>query len=101
MPAIRTTDVFDHWFDRLRDLRTRVRIQARIDRLATGNPGDHKSVGGGVNELRIDLGPGYRVYYTQSGAVLVILLCGVISLRSRLTLTGPKPLQQTSIRNES
>jgi putative addiction module killer protein len=76
MPTVRTTDVFDHWFDRLRDLRTRVRIQARIDRLATGNPGDHKSVGGGVNELRIDLGPDYRVYYTQSGAVLVILLCG-------------------------
>lgn len=71
MPSIRTTDVFDQWFVRIRDLRARVRVQARIDRLALGNPGDHKSVGGGVTELRIDYGPGYRVYYTQRGAVLV------------------------------
>lgn len=86
MLNIRTTDVFDHWFNRLRDLRARVRVQARIDRLATGNPGDHKPVGGGVNELRIDEGPGYRVYYTHRGAVLVILLCG-----------GSKSTQQTDI----
>ena len=76
MPSIRTTDVFDHWFARIRDLRARVRVQARIDRLAMGNAGDHKSVGGGVTELRIDYGPGYRVYYTQRGSVLVVLLCG-------------------------
>jgi putative addiction module killer protein len=76
MPSIRTTDVFDHWFSHLRDLRARVRVQARIDRMAMGNPGDHKAVGAGVTELRIDYGPGYRVYYTQRGAVLVILLCG-------------------------
>ncbi|WP_109478494.1 type II toxin-antitoxin system RelE/ParE family toxin [Paraburkholderia sp. C35] len=76
MTSIRTTEVFDHWFVRIRDLRARVRVQARIDRLAMGNPGDHKSVGGGVQEMRIDYGPGYRVYYTQRGAVLVVLLCG-------------------------
>ncbi|BCF89244.1 MULTISPECIES: type II toxin-antitoxin system RelE/ParE family toxin [Paraburkholderia] len=76
MPSIRTTDVFDHWFVRIRDLRARVRVQARIDRLAMGNPGDHKSVGAGVTELRIDYGPGYRVYYTQRGSILVVLLCG-------------------------
>ncbi|MFP3553609.1 type II toxin-antitoxin system RelE/ParE family toxin [Paraburkholderia sp. SIMBA_049] len=64
------------WFVRIRDLRARVRVQARIDRLAMGNPGDHKSVGGGVLELRIDYGPGYLVYYTQRGSVLVVLLCG-------------------------
>lgn len=52
------------------------RIQARVDRLAMGNPGDWKSVGGKVNELRIAHGPGYRIYYVQSGSLLVILLCG-------------------------
>jgi putative addiction module killer protein len=76
MLNIRTTDAFDRWFHRLRDLRARARVQARIDRLAMGNPGDHKSVGGGINELRIDEGPGYRVYYTHRGSVVVILLCG-------------------------
>jgi putative addiction module killer protein len=86
MLNIRTTEVFDQWFSRLRDLRGRVRVQARIDRLATGNPGDHKLVGGRVCELRIDEGPGYRVYYTQRGGVLIILLCG-----------GDKSTQQADI----
>ena len=76
MYSIRTTDSFDNWFMGLRDIRARVRIQTRIDRLEMGNPGDSKSVGGGIVELRINYGPGYRVYYVQRGDVLVVLLCG-------------------------
>ncbi|WP_407669184.1 type II toxin-antitoxin system RelE/ParE family toxin [Orrella marina] len=76
MYSIRTTECFDDWFMGLRDIRARVRIQTRIDRLEMGNPGDSKSVGGGIVELRINYGPGYRVYYVQRGEVLVVLLCG-------------------------
>jgi len=76
MIEIRKTEVFARWIDDLRDLRGRARIQARIERLATGNPGDVKPVGEGVSELRIDYGPGYRVYYTLRGRELVILLAG-------------------------
>ena len=68
--------MFAKWLDGLRDLRGRARVQARIERLATGNPGDVKPVGEGVSELRIDFGPGYRVYYTKRGRELVILLAG-------------------------
>ncbi len=60
----------------LKDRRAAARVQVRIDRLAGGNPGDVKPVGGGVSELRIGYGPGYRVYYMQSGKVLIVLLCG-------------------------
>ncbi|MDF1489604.1 type II toxin-antitoxin system RelE/ParE family toxin [Tessaracoccus caeni] len=67
---------FDHWLRLLRDRRAAVRILARIDRLAAGNPGDVKPVGGGISELRIDHGPGYRVYYLQDGRRLILLLCG-------------------------
>ena len=64
------------WLDDLRDSMARLRIAARIDRLGNGLPGDWKSVGGGVFEMRIDIGPGYRVYYAQQGNVLILLLCG-------------------------
>jgi putative addiction module killer protein len=60
---IRKTDEFSNWLDGLRDLRARARIQVRIERLALGNPGDAQPVGEGVSELRIQFGPGYRVYY--------------------------------------
>lgn len=66
--TIRTTEFFDAWFDALQDRIAKRRIQARIDRLATGNPGDWKSVGAPVVEMRIDHGPGYRVYYVQRGS---------------------------------
>jgi putative addiction module killer protein len=62
--------------DGLRDLRARARIQARIERLISGNPGDVEPVGEGVSELRIDYGPGYRVYFKQRGRELIILLAG-------------------------
>jgi putative addiction module killer protein len=76
MPEIRQTADFAKWFKSLRDLSARGRILARIDRLRAGNAGDTKPVGKSVRELRIDYGPGYRVYYAQRGDVLVILLCG-------------------------
>jgi putative addiction module killer protein len=73
---IRKTDVFAHWLDGLKDLRARARIQARVERLAAGNPGDVKAAGEGVSELRIDHGPGYRVYFKRRGRRLIILLAG-------------------------
>lgn len=76
MPAVFTTPVFDQWFERLRDRMAAARIQARIDRAETGNLGDCKPVGEGVSEMRIDYGPGYRVYFQQRGAEIVILLVG-------------------------
>lgn len=76
MIEIRKTEIFAKWLDGLSDIRARARIQARIERLATGNPGDVKAVGEGVSELRIDYGPGYRVYYKKQGQKVVILLAG-------------------------
>lgn len=76
MLEIRQTDVFRRWLLSLSDIRAAARIQARIDRLALGNPGDAKSVGEGIHEMRIDHGPGYRIYYTRRSRVVVILLCG-------------------------
>jgi putative addiction module killer protein len=76
MPEVRQTEVFARWLVGLRDGRARARINARIRRMSLGNPGDVRPVGGGVSEMRIDYGPGYRVYYTQRGAVVVVLLCG-------------------------
>jgi len=73
---IRKTEVFAKWLDGLHDIRARARILVRIERLAAGNPGDVKSVGEGVSELRIDYGPGYRVYYKKQGQKVVILLAG-------------------------
>lgn len=76
MTEIRKTDLFAHWLDSLRDIRARARVQARIERLAAGNAGDIRPVGDGVSEMRIDYGPGYRVYYKKRGRELVILLAG-------------------------
>jgi putative addiction module killer protein len=76
MAEIRKTVNFAKWLDGLPDLQARARVLARIDRLADGNPGDVKSVGGGVSEMRIDYGPGYRVYFAARGRELVILLAG-------------------------
>ncbi len=76
MIDVRQTDRFIRWFDRLEDQRARARLLARIRRLSLGNPGDVRPVGEGVSELRIDYGPGYRVYFTPRGETLVILLAG-------------------------
>jgi putative addiction module killer protein len=76
MIEVRQTVIFARWLAGLRDDRARARIQARIDRLEIGNPGDVKPVGESVLEMRIDYGPGYRVYFIRRGETLVILLAG-------------------------
>lgn len=84
---IRQTEVYARWFRRLRDREARARIDIRLRRLSLGNPGDVGPVGGGVSELRIDYGPGYRVYFARSGATVIVLLAG-----------GDKGSQQRDIR---
>jgi putative addiction module killer protein len=76
VPQVRKTPEFEQWFTSLRDRAAQRRIQARIDRLEIGNAGQGRALTGGVSEMKIDFGPGYRVYYTQRGTLLVILLCG-------------------------
>ncbi len=76
MIEIRQTEAFSEWLLELRDLRVRARIQARIDRLESGNAGNVRPVGEGISEMRIDHGPGYRVYFIQRGLELIILLAG-------------------------
>ncbi len=76
MMEIRKTKVFVKWLDSLRDLQARTRVLVRIERLVAGNPGDVKPVGEGVSELRINYGPGYRVYYKQQGQTIIVLLAG-------------------------
>ncbi len=73
---VKKTDEYREWLDRLRDQAGRARILVRVDRLIHGNPGDHRNLQGGVSELKIDFGPGYRVYYTQRGDHLLLLLIG-------------------------
>jgi putative addiction module killer protein len=76
MLDLRATSEFTNWLDKLRDMRARARVQVRIERLALGNPGDVRPVGEGVSELRIDYGPGYRVYSARRGEVVIVLLAG-------------------------
>ena len=76
MLEVRKTENFVHWLDSLRDIRARALVQVRIERLAAGNPGDVEPVGEGVSELRIDYGPGSRVYFKKQGRQLVIILAG-------------------------
>jgi putative addiction module killer protein len=74
--TIRETDTYARWFARLKDREARARILVRIRRLSLGNAGDTKAVGAGVSELRIDYGPGYRVYFVRRGEALIVLLGG-------------------------
>jgi putative addiction module killer protein len=76
MLDVRETDEFSEWLSALRDSRARAKVLIRIERLAKGNPGDVAPVGGGVSELRINYGPGYRVYYVQRGTRYLLLLAG-------------------------
>ena len=73
---VRRTEEFAVWLGGLRDKQGRAKILARIDRLEDGNPGKTRSVGAGIVEMKIDFGPGYRVYYIQRGNLLILLLCG-------------------------
>jgi putative addiction module killer protein len=76
MKEIRRSSEFIQWLKKLRDSRARERIYKRIRRLAEGNPGDVKPIGEGCTEMRIDYGPGYRVYYKDTGREIIVLLCG-------------------------
>jgi putative addiction module killer protein len=73
---VQTTELFDQWLSDLPNRTARARITSRIDRLGRGNPGDVKAVGEGISEMRIDTGPGYRVYYKQTGRMIIVILCG-------------------------
>jgi len=74
--TVRQTDEFADWLRRLRDNKAKARIASRIRRLEQGNPGDSKSLGGALQEMRVDYGPGYRIYFVHRGDMVVILLCG-------------------------
>ena len=87
MIEIRQTEVYARWFRRLRDRQARVRIDSRLRRLSLGNPGDVRPVGEGVSEIRINYGPGYRVYFARQSDVLIVLLAG-----------GDKDSQERNIR---
>jgi putative addiction module killer protein len=73
---VEATAKFQGWINALKDRAGRARILVRIDRLVHGNPGQHRQLAGGISELKIDVGPGYRVYYTQRGPALIVLLAG-------------------------
>ena len=88
MILIQQTEAYAKWFSGLRDRVARARIDVRIRRLSLGNPGDAKPVGDGVSELRVDHGPGYRIYFIQRGEVVIVLLAG-----------GDKSTQDKDIRN--
>lgn len=92
MIDVRQTRRFAEWFKSLRDRRAKARIAVRIDRLALGNRGDVKPVGNGVSEMRITYGPGYRLYYTQKGDDVVILLCGGDKASQRRDIADAKTL---------
>ena len=81
------SDTFERWLIGLKDRQVRLRVQSRVDRLSEGNPGDVKPVGSGISELRIDFGPGYRVYFMKHGLLVIVLLAG-----------GDKRTQQADIK---
>ena len=76
MLEVQKTDEFDKWLSNLTDEKAKAKIASRIERLGLGNPGDVKPVGEGISEMRIPYGPGYRVYFKQTGKTIVLLLCG-------------------------
>ena len=76
MVEVRRTEAYASWLDGLRDVRARARVLVRVERLAMGNPGDVRPVGEGVSEMRIDYGPGYRVYFKRQDRTVIVLLAG-------------------------
>ena len=84
---VQMTEVYRDWINSLKDRVGRARVQVRVDRLVHGNPGQHRVLTDGVCELKVDFGPGYRVYYTERAGVLIVLLAG-----------GDKSSQQQDIR---
>ena len=84
---VQTTELYRDWINSLKDRVGRARIQMRVDRLAHGNPGQHRNLSNGISELKVDFGPGYRIYYTERGSEIIILLVG-----------GDKSTQQQDIK---
>ena len=86
------TSRFDEWLRNLSDMNAASRVKARIRRLSLGNPGDVKAVGSGISEMRIDYGPGYRVYFTRRGKIILVLLCGGDKTTQREDIEAAKAL---------
>ena len=95
MIEVRQTEHFSAWLNRLKDASAVARITARIRRMEMGNPGDSKSVGRNLREMRIDYGPGYRIYYVQRGTQIVILLCGGDKRTQRQDIKRAQQLAET------
>jgi putative addiction module killer protein len=95
MKKIRESSVYTNWFLKLRDTRAKTRIDFRIKRLRKGNPGDVGPVGEGVSEMRIDYGPGYRVYYKDTGKEIIILLCGGIKKNQQADIAEARKIAKT------
>ncbi|MDR3303207.1 MAG: type II toxin-antitoxin system RelE/ParE family toxin [Treponema sp.] len=100
MKKIRRTDVYDKWIKDLKDGRAIARIYARVSRLAQGNPGDSKPIGEGLSEMRIDYGPGYRVYYHDTGKEIIILLCGGDKSTQQVDIAKAKELTKIPLKEE-
>ena len=90
---VRRTKAYNAWFKDLRDIKARAKIADRVARLEEGNPGDSRSVGSGVVELRINFGPGYRVYYIQRGQTILLLLVAAIKVRKAEISNAPRHLR--------
>jgi putative addiction module killer protein len=97
---IRRTEPYKKWFKKLRDNRAKARIFARIERFANGNPGDIKPIGEGCSEMRIDYGPGYRVYFKYTGKEIIILLCGGGKTTQQEDITTAKNIAKNYILEE-
>jgi putative addiction module killer protein len=97
---IRKTDEFIKWIKKLRDSRAKSRIYKRIDRLAKGNPGDVEPIGEGCSEMKIDYGPGYRVYYKDTGIEIIILLCGGIKSTQQADIIRAKEIARNYVLEE-
>ena len=100
MKDIRKTDEFMNWITNLRDSSARFRIFKRIERLAEGNPGDVKPAGEGISEMRIDYGPGYRVYYKDTGREIIVLLCGGDKTTQQADITEARRIAKNYILEE-
>ncbi|MCY4004172.1 MAG: type II toxin-antitoxin system RelE/ParE family toxin [Rhodospirillales bacterium] len=101
MIEVRQTDVYENWFRKLRDREAKSRILIRIKRLSAGNFGDVRQVGGGVSELRIDYGPGYRVYFRRFDTELVVLLLGGDKSSQRQDIERARHLARDLVKGES
>ncbi len=92
MVEIIKSATFDRWLKKLRDPQAKARIQMRIRRLGLENPGDAQPIGDGLSEMRVDYGPGYRVYFMQQGVILIIILCGGDKRTQQQDITKAKQL---------